>query len=87
MTKLFTAWLLLATLSLNIVATQADDSAQYDDQVVASFERALNHEPAPAQDVKRDDIDEDALYTLINKALQSEDDDVTEDTLIAGAEQ
>ena len=87
MTKLFTAWLLLATLSLNIVVTQADDSAQNDDQVVASFERALNHEPVPAQDVKRDDIDEDALYTLINKALQSEDDDVTEETLIAGADQ
>jgi len=87
MIKLFTTWLMLAALSLNIVATQADDSAQNDDQVVASFERAFNHEPVPAQDVKRDDIDEDVLYTLVNKALQSEDDEVTEKTLIAGAEQ
>ena len=84
MTKLFTAWLLLAVLSVDVVASNSDDSS---DPVVASFERELNHEPTPAQDVTRDDIDDDVLYTLVNKPLQSQDDDVTEDTLVAGAEQ
>ena len=84
MTKLFTTWLLLAALSVDVVASNTEDAS---DPVVASFDRELNHEPTPAQDATRDDIDEDVLYTLINKPLQSEDDEVTEETLIAGAEQ
>jgi hypothetical protein len=42
MTKLFTTWLLLAALSLNVVATNADYSADPD---IASSEQELSDEP------------------------------------------
>ena len=71
MIKLFTTWLLLAALSLDVVASNTPDAR---DQVAASFERELNHEPVPAHDVRRDDIDEDVLYAQINAALLEDDD-------------
>ena len=37
-----------------------------EDQVVASFERELNHEPGPATPARREAIDEDVLYRTIN---------------------
>lgn len=68
MTRLFTTWLLIAAVVMAAADTIASES---DDPVVASFERELNHEPAPRKAVERDDIDDDELYARINKPLQT----------------
>ena len=83
MNKLFTTWLLVAAFSVDAIASSDNDA---DDPVVSSFERELNREPAPAKDVTRDEIDEDVLYTLVNKPLQSEDDEINEESIVAGAD-
>ncbi len=83
MIKLFTSWLLLTALSVNVVATHTTDAR---DQVVASFERELNHEPVPARDVRRDDIDDDLLYALVNDSLLAAADKESDESNDEGEE-
>lgn len=85
--RLTLAWLFIAGVALATVGTQADDAGNDEDPVVASFERELNHETTPRKDVTRDAIDEDELYALVNKPLQSEDADEDTDSQETGAGQ
>jgi hypothetical protein len=65
----------------------AKPTSDIDDPIAASFERELNHEsvvPAPAA---RADIDEDILYSLINKPLQTQPAAPTADVLVTRTEQ
>ncbi len=48
-------------------AQAAEPPAPASDQIVASFERALNHESTEVRPVKRDDIDNDVLYWMVNR--------------------
>ena len=41
------------------------------DPVAESFDRAFNHEPAPAAPATRESIDDDVLYDLVNLPLQT----------------
>jgi len=56
---------IVGTGALLYVFSSADEIVD-DDQVFASFERDMNHRPAPAAIVTRSAIDEDILYDRIN---------------------
>jgi hypothetical protein len=68
-------------LALAVISSTVDSrhSGVADDQVVASFERELNHETAPEAAATRVAIESDELYRLVNEPLQSADEDVRED--------
>ncbi len=67
--NLITAAVCAATV-LAFVDSQADEG---DDQIVASFDRELNHEPGPAAEATGEAIDNDELYRAVNLPLQSND--------------
>ena len=63
----------LAVFLLLIVVTGqlAEDEP---DPVLASFERAFDHEPGPAQPARGESIDADELYRTVNSIHWSRDD-------------
>ena len=72
--------LLIIVLGASVVASQsnAPSDAQVanpppnaTDPIVASFERELNHVPAPSTPPLREAIDQDILYRTINRATWS----------------
>jgi len=72
--NLFTVWVstaMLVTFATNATENTAPES---DDQVVAGFERELNHETPSAAEVTRSDIGSDELCELVNKSLQTPED-------------
>jgi len=75
----FTVWICTALL-LAFASNAAEKSADIDDdQIVASFERELNHEtPQPRLAAGRD-IDDDVLYERVAKPLQSPETGETTD--------
>ena len=54
-------------------AATAEQITSEADPVFQSFERELNHEPAPTAPARREAIDGDALYQAINRIHWSED--------------
>ena len=62
---------LLAALLLGIATSNTAPTEP--DPVLESFERELNHEPAPTARVKRDEIDNDELYELVNAVHWTQD--------------
>ncbi len=56
----------LGVTALLLFAFASAEEVLEDDQIVASFERALNHEPTPASVVTRSAIEGDMLYETIN---------------------
>jgi hypothetical protein len=57
----------LITITLVVVfAAESVAELLENDQVVASFEREMNHEPSPAPAPTRSVIDDDLLYRTIN---------------------
>ena len=66
MTRLFVTWIFVVAISVAAVNSPAGEP---DDPVAASFERELNHEPAPRKETKREDIDSDELYKRVNEPL------------------
>ena len=78
-------WLILATaLAVSLTAynwqngsplNPATRKAVAVDPVVASFERQMNHRPAPPRPARRDDIDDDVLYRTMNRIHWSVDDE------------
>jgi hypothetical protein len=67
-----------AVLALAVISSTVDSrhSGVVDDQVVASFERDFNHETVSEAATTRVAIDSDELYELVNKPLQTADEDV-----------
>ena len=61
----------LAFLAVTGITVAAQIESAEPDPVAASFDRAFDHEPAPAAPVTRESIDDDALYDLVNMPLQS----------------
>lgn len=43
-------------------------AANEPDPILKSFERELNHEPSPVPTARRDSIDTDELYRIVNSA-------------------
>ncbi len=60
--KILTA---LAVLAFFGIATDPSVAGE-PDQVQQSFERELNHEPAPPAKIRRESIDDDELYSIVN---------------------
>jgi len=73
-----TVVLTFAALALAIISSTADSrySSVADDQVIASFERDFNHVAVPAAAATRVAINSDELYELVNKPLQSAEEDM-----------
>lgn len=46
------------------------------DQVLASFERELDHEPASARRIARESVDHDVLYRMVNAAQWTKDEEM-----------
>jgi len=76
-----TVVLTFAALALAIISSTADSrySVVADDQVIASFEREFSHETVLAAATTREAISSDVLYELINKPLQSAEEDMRGD--------
>ena len=58
-------------LGLGLADEPAADAA---DSIIQSFERELNHEPAPPAPARRESVDEDVLYKAINPLSWTEDE-------------
>ena len=69
---------IVAALALLAWPGEPDSSsdASGNDQVLASFERELNHSPVPARPARGESIDSDVLYRDINSVNWSRRDDV-----------
>ncbi|MEO1245227.1 MAG: hypothetical protein AAFX56_06025 [Pseudomonadota bacterium] len=52
---------------------RADWQPPKGDDVAASFERELNRQPVPAAPARRDALDEDVLYKMMNEVHWTED--------------
>ena len=63
--------LVVATLFIAGITSQANTAPEAYDPVVASFDRAFNHESAPAALVTRAEVESDILYQHINRPLQT----------------
>ncbi len=50
----------------------ADDPES--DPILRSFERELNHEPSPAAKARRESIDTDELYSMVNSVHWTQHD-------------
>ena len=74
-------------LIITVFGFSAIPTSDREDPVAASFERELNHESEVPSPAARTDIDEDILYSLINKPLQSQPEAPVDGVLVAGAEQ
>jgi len=72
------ALLTFGALLLAVISSTADsrNSGFAGDQVIASFEREFNHKTMPATAATRVAINSDELYKLVNKPLQSAEEDV-----------
>ena len=64
--------LMITAAAIAVFGSYANSTQPAEDQLHASFERELHHTAGPAAPAKRSDVDEDVLYELINKPLQSD---------------
>ena len=63
--------LVVATLFIAGITSQANTAPEAYDPVLASFDRAFNHESVPAASVTGADVQNDVLYQHINRPLQT----------------
>ena len=67
------------------LGSQAKQTQAIDDPVIASFDRALQHEATPAAPATRSDIDSDVLYELVNQPLHTQSTAVNANPVQMGA--
>ena len=66
---------ILFTFAVGIIGAANAHACAEPDPLDASFERIMSHQPAPAIKPVRESINNDVLYRLVNKPLQSSDVD------------
>ena len=64
--------LTITAIFVAALGSHARQTQTTDDAVMASFERALNHEAGPAAPATRSSIDNDVLYELVNQPLHTQ---------------
>lgn len=69
--KIHTSTLIMTALGMALFASEGYSD---EDQVLAGFERMLNHRPAATSPVTRDVVVDDLLYQTINAALWTKTD-------------
>ena len=70
------AALAIVGIAVRFVSATPAREPQAPDPVIASFERALSHEPGPVAPIRRESIEHDELYEALNRVhITGETDD------------